>query len=255
MQIIKPFGKFFPLEKGYIINPTALDKIPSHWLSALAMVQQSYQEHLGQNLHSLWLRGSLPRGLAVDYIADIDVFALVCLPNIRWQSTDFETDLNQNIQALFPFIKQVECMMSSFEKDFYTYNPRLSFILQTQSLCLHGIDIRVDLPNFQISSTMMLNKHWLSADIQELLEKRVFTKEDCKNVMKVVIRSGFELVMEREGQYTPDLYLCYQTFSKYYPEQEHSMRTCLHYFLNPVESSDKFKDFLKAFGNWLVAAF
>lgn len=72
---------------------------------------------------------------------------------------------------------------------------------------------------------MMLNHRWLRDDIQELVEKRVFAKEDCKNMMKVMIRSGFELVMEREGQYTPDLFLCYHTFYR-----------CTHYYLNPVES-------------------
>lgn len=73
--------------------------------------------------------------------------------------------------------------------------------------------------------------------------------------MKVIIRSGFELVMEREQQYIPDFFLYYQTFSKYYPHQAAKMRQCLYYYLNPISSSPQLNTFIKNWTAHLLEAF
>ena len=61
----------------------------------------------------------------------------------------------------------------------------------------------------------------------------------------------FELIIEKEQQFTPDLYLCYKTFSKYYPTKETQMRQALDYFLNPITDLKTLEIFINQFGNWL----
>ena len=71
-------------------------------------------------------------------------------------------------------------------------------------------------------------------------------------MMKIIIRVGFELVVAQEQRFTPDLYLCYETFSTYYPTKEKEMRQALVYFLNPIADVSTLEEFVHPFGNWLV---
>jgi hypothetical protein len=56
------------------------------------------------------------------------------------------------------------------------------------------------------------------------------------------LRIGFELTMTREKKYTRDLYLCYETFSKYYPEYERKMYKVLNPSLNPSTSEKEIRE-------------
>jgi hypothetical protein len=216
----------------------------------------AYQIHLHEKLHSIYLRGSVARGTAIKGFSDIDTFALIHSDdNIRWKKADFQEQVEKEIQSQFDFVKEVEINISSYYFDFYDQNPRLAMMIKTQSLCVFGNDISPSLPNFKPNRDMILNLKWLEADIQEVIQKiknETYTLEDYQFIMKVLLRSGFELVMEREGRYTQDLYLCYKTFSKYYPRFEEAMQQALIWHLNPIINPKTLIDFLDLLGHFLI---
>ena len=94
---------------------------------------------------------------------------------------------------------------------------------------------------------MRLYSNWLKEDCSAFLNGDL----SAKAVMKTIIRTGFELVMEQQEVYTTDLYLCYQCFSAIYSAQEPQMRRALHYFLNPPDQASELFPFVKRFGIWL----
>ena len=55
--------------------------------------------------------------------------------------------------------------------------------------------------------------------------------------MKRILRTGFELVMGREQKYTRDLYPCYESFIKYYPQKKDDMYKTLELAINPIDDS------------------
>ena len=67
-----------------------------------------------------------------------------------------------------------------------------------------------------------------------------------------MLRTGFELVMERANKYTRDLYPCYKAFADYYPEKESQMKEILHYALNPTDDMEKIRKLRGDFFPWLV---
>lgn len=75
--------------------------------------------------------------------------------------------------------------------------------------------------------------------------------ERLQALMKRILRSGFELVMEREGRYTTSLYLHYECFARHYPDRERDMRRVLEIFLNPDSRWPEMPAFLNDFGGWL----
>lgn len=212
---------FFPMDAaGHILNPCSFDNIPDPMKNLLLDIVDCYKSNEGQKLHSIWLRGSLPRGLYDESLSDIDIFALVKTPNIRWQQATWSKKAEAILGEKYVYLPPIEWAISSYYPNFYQNNTRLSFFLKTQSLLLLGEDFRNEIPLFKVNSDLRMNLKWLKEDVASYLSLTEPNIYDSRAISKVVLRSAFEMVMLRENKYTPDLRLCAETFLKYYPTQK-----------------------------------
>lgn len=253
---IQPIGQFLSMDKdGFIFNDLKLENIQPIWNEPIQLIIQQYHEYYNKKLHSIYLRGSISRDLAVPNVSDIDTFALVYSDHfIRWKNSDIQEEIEEKVQAKFPFVNGVEMNIASLDDEFYLKNSRLAMIIQTQSLCLDGVNISKKSSKFR-PTDLCLNKKWFAEDLNDFNKKigdQKIRLEDCRAIMKIIIRVGFELVVEREQRFTPDLYLCYRTFSKYYINKEKEMRQALVYFLNPITDLQILEAFVNQLGNWLM---
>ena len=96
---IKPLGTYFTnTPNGYIINPTSFQLIPDQWLPLINEVKATCIDQFGSDLHSLYLRGSVPRGLASDGFADLDLLVLLSTKNLRWKPAKWLPDYQKSWQ-------------------------------------------------------------------------------------------------------------------------------------------------------------
>lgn len=257
MKLIQAIGAFRPQdEEGFIINNLSLEALDYEWQSVIEQIILFYKKELTDTLHSIYIRGSVATGQAIKGISDVDSFALIYSDQfIRWKTTIFQPQLEDELKANFSFINEVEANLASFHNDFHSVNPRLSMIIKTQSICVFGKSIAPTLPLFRADRMMCLNINWLEEDVKAFLKKldmNANTLKDCQAIMKVIIRSGFELVIEKEKQFTADLYLCYLTFSKYFPAYEQKMKQALFCFLNPITEAKELRLLLEYLGNFII---
>ena len=77
-------------------------------------------------------------------------------------------------------------------------------------------------------------------------------EQKCTWIMKRLLRSGFELVMERSQKYTRDLYPCYEGFAEYYPKKKAEMYEVLELAISPTSSVDRINKVLNGIGMWMV---
>ncbi|MEM9822254.1 MAG: hypothetical protein AAF985_14320 [Bacteroidota bacterium] len=233
MISIQETGRFFELDAaGYIVNDTSRDRILPEFLPLLAAIVQTYQKELGAQLHSIYLRGTLARGL-FSAISDIDTFALVHQPGLRWKKTNWPVEYRSSWPVIGRFSGEIEMMLSSFQSNLRSNYPGLAVQIKTQSLCLFGDDVAAQIAPYRIERDLMLNSPWLAADLADYQANPSLASG--RQLMKTILRSGFELVMQRMQAYTPDLYLCYRSFTKFYPRQEKLMKQALHNYLNPTD--------------------
>ena len=198
------------------------------------------------------MRGSVARGNSVNGFSDVDIFAVIHDMEERWKIADWQSDLQKELQAEFSFVQETEIMMTQYFEDFAQKNSRLAMIIKTQSLCIFGNDIGKTIPSFLPNKKMILNLTWLEDDINDFLQKEKITQHECQEITKILIRGGFELVMEKEQEFTTDLYLCYKVFSKYFPNKENEMREMLHLYLNPMEDEIYVKKIIESLGKWMI---
>jgi hypothetical protein len=97
-------------------------------------------------------------------------------------------------------------------------------------------------------------------DIQHGMERLPVTegietvKAWCQWIMKGLVRSGFELIMEQERVSTRDLYPCYVAFTRYFPAQSQQMHHALARAIEPSDNKEELAQLLYGFGVWIVTA-
>jgi len=253
---IKPLGSYMDIdEEGYIVNPTSLEKIQEKWLAPLKETKEEYIARFGPALHSLYIRGSVPKGKAIDDISDLDTFAVV---NLKEEEIDISwwRELNEKIKQKYPFVEGVEIVaipLDEFEK-----SRGDKIMVKTQSLCLHGINLADTIPSYRVGfeTTQHIQSigkkvgdtlTWLQEDKSE--EKIV---KKCGWIMKQLLRSASELVMERSGKYTRDLYPCYEIFSEFYPGKKDEMYKVLELAIYPTKDKYLISEVVSGIGKWVA---
>jgi hypothetical protein len=142
--VIQPIGRSQPVDsQGFIVNTCSADLIKAPWSRLVSDLLAQCQDELGDSLHSLQLRGSVPRGLAVEGLSDLDVF---CITDGRLPQASVWIDrMARRLQALHPFCRGLDlrvwplCDLVGLPSG----HPA-RFLLKTQGLCIWGPDATAD---------------------------------------------------------------------------------------------------------------
>ncbi len=226
------------------------------WSTAVRVLVGGYLDEWGSAVHSVYVRGSVARNLAVPGLSDLDSFC-VLRPEAgtgRTGLAGWSAAINRELHGQFPFLSGVEVDLLPVEsvldrRNFY------SFVLKCEAVCLHGEDLSGLLEPFHLSEVNYQTRYFREHMDEFLTEWPREPEEDRPGFIawlaKRMLRLGMELVMEREKRYTRDLYLCYESFATHHPEQEAAMYRVLELAMNPV-TDDETVMLLREFGGWLA---
>ena len=256
---IKNIGRYCVTDENRnIVNDASLEKINAEFLKVIKEVVENYQANLGPEiLHSIYIRGSIPRGL-ISSVSDLDTIA------ITKKKID-DIDLSWIDETEAKLNRKFDCV-NGVELSFYYVNDILEtnafsiipFMIKTHSVCVYGEDLTKQLPDYKADQTLG-NEHIVNLKKQILQAKEDLTdnndiediKDCCVWIMKIIIRAGLALVIIEEEVYTRDLYPAYKLFSKHYPQKEMEMRQSLQYALETTSNPEEIIEFLNQFGNWM----
>jgi len=260
---IKRIGKYSRVdENGYLINHSNLHTSPKHWLDAITTVKNHYLAKWLDDIHSIYIRGSIAKGTAVDYFSDIDSIAVFKAE--RFQATDAcnraevkaWTKLVENqLGTSYPFVAGLETELVPI-KNILGGNHPYRFAIKIESSCIHGHNLAEQITPFKINHEIAFGVGKIHLRIEKFLS--AYTEEDDHGkklwmawLMRRYLRLGMQLVMQDEQLYTRDLFLCYESFAKYYPSQTANMYHALELAINPKIVQEAIT-FVRDFGSWLV---
>lgn len=251
MNQIVPTGEYYKQDdQGFILNSCATSNIKGFWAQAVSELASVYRSIHGENLHSVYLRGSVPRGLMVEFISDIDSFCLVKSEIKELVVGQKVAEAVEYFARKYPKINGVEFDCNIMEVALENYADR--FFLKTQSLCVWGEDVIPSIESMKISIDSMVTYQHIQKinDIfvkdSEELNGADDAKELCSWVFKAALRTAFEVVMLREMKYTRDLYLCWETYIAYYPSESVRMKQVLQLAISPVSNIEQIKELWKS---------
>ena len=242
--VIRPIGASQPVDAGgFIVNTCAADLIGEPWSRLVSHLLVQCLEELGPSLHSLQLRGSVPRGIAVEGISDLDVF---CITNGRHpQASAWIDRMARRMEVLYPFCRGLDlrvwplCDLVGLPSG----HPA-RFLLKTQGLCIWGPDLTTEWPPVPLEHAHIALSALPSAleRMRMAIARRSPFDEPlmlarCRWLAKKVVRAGFELVAPLERAYTRDLYPCWQGFARHRQALAPSMEEVLLLAVNPTARS------------------
>lgn len=260
MTEILPIGSVLKTDQdGFIINESSVAKINSPWCAAVLEIQNIYLLHLRDVIDSIYVRGSVSRGQAIEGVADIDTFAVVT-KNPKEIDTSWVKTVRETLKEKFPFASDIEFdfvnLQTLFEgDDSFIYR----FAIKAQSACLYGNNLADKIAPIKADfATAKLCSRGFAKNLARA-KKELLTQADaekiqfwCRWIAKRMLRNGFCLVMPEEKVFTRDLYPCYQLFAKHFPDQEPQMKMALELALNPIDDRQKLLNFVEEFGGWLA---
>jgi hypothetical protein len=253
-------GRLWPIDpSGSIGNDASADQIVPPYQAAVADVIRAYQAHLGAALHSVYVRGTVPRGQAVPGVSDLDCFA-VALGNVSTLDNSWCKPVGAQIAAAHPCVSDVQLEIWPYDELLVTDRfSEMTFLLKTQSACVWGQELGPRLPVFKLNAVVANND--ISQIQPDIAEATAALQADpsahnvlywCRRIMKNMLRAGFSLVMLDEHIFTRDLKLCYEYFARHYPAQAAAMRRVLELAIQPSDDQELVLGVLRTFGAWLI---
>ena len=232
--------------EGFLVNPTSIDNISEDWMQIIGEVISVSKKIYGDNLHSLYVRGSVPRGTSTDY-SDLNV---LCVAKDKDKIRLVEEVDKEEIDWLITKNKVNYNVIYLNEIDSNT-----EYSLKIHCLCIFGEDLIPNIRKFSLKDMINVGKTLDDID-DEFYEYASYgltgiptdndKKDLCVWISKNILRSAYKIVMLREKKYTTNLQLCYSGYYKYYPDSSELLTDFLEYISNPIADlellSDKWVD-------------
>ena len=245
---------------GYLVPDVSLNNIVPPWDEAVNFVKEAYIKHLGKSLHSVYIRGSVARGLAVEGLSDIDTFALVRGNPLKTENDrDWVKQVSEQYMKCFPFSHRPEIWF--YGKEPFSENLEEKWWLKVGAVCICGEDLIPRIPPVKLERVVadsQFERDYITRIVQRVHEgakqypepERIQT--GCRWICKRFLRAGMDLVLSRSKVFTRDLYYCYEEFAKFYPQQDAAMWQALEYAINPTGNLEELLPLIEELGDFLA---
>jgi len=251
---IEPIGTFLDVhEDGHLVNPCHADHLGAPWDAAIDALLRACEAQFKETLHSVYLRGSVPRNLGRPGASDLDV-VLLFEPTVPESTTQWVEDVHTELASHMPGQTDVEFLALDVTSLLDTpWAQPLRALFKTHAFCIYGDDILAQLPSVSPGSDLYIHAPHIAADISDVLKILKSEKDPeeikgyCTWVMTRLVRSGLELLLVETGQYSRDLYTCYTHFAEHRPKHARDMAQALNWAVSPTTDRRALKRFLSGF--------
>jgi predicted nucleotidyltransferase len=253
---VQPHGRLYRIDDdGYICNDASLDLLPDGLRPLVDATIEVYRDHLGDDLHGVYLRGSAVRGTFVWGVSDLDTWAVSRRPidtGRRVVVAPYRDD-QARLQAAFPEVRGIELChthLARLEADDARF-ARMLFA--TEAVVVWGEDVRPQLGRFRPGPDTLGHALHVAEAVQDILDMDgEDTAHHCVWVAKALVRAGLEVHAHEHGQYSRDLWPCFALFAAFHPDQAPLMFEALQLAIRPTDDPAVLREALLRFQQHLV---
>ncbi len=248
---IKPIGRFYQTDKaGNLVNECHVDNITTAFRHDVEYLQALCEGIIPRScFHSLYLRGSVPRGLASD-ASDIDLFAI--LDCDREMCDMYQSKVRNSFLAIK---RKIDFGVYTLAEVTSLPEWELAFVIKINSLCLSGRDLIPSLPHYQPTVKIVAGYANLSQDIRLarsiMCEDLESATRFCRWICKSIVRTGLAICIQYDSRYSPDLWFCYTVFCEWFPTHSTSMLIALELAVDDAPDIQRAVVLLDGFGSWI----
>lgn len=239
------------------IDPKQPFQVP--YQPAISDLVRSLKSGLMDNLHSVYLYGSVARKTAKPGHSNLDVIIVTHRPYTETK-TALLNSIKWRFQKAYPFIKEISFKsvlvneVASLESIF-----SWGFQLRHCSVCVYGDDLAQCFGDYEPS--WEIAKHW-NMDVEDWVAvyrnriARAAKDEDQIKAQKIIakklLRASYSLVMYRDKNWFDDPIECGQQFLRYYPEKQIEIERLGILLSGRLIVKRSVIGILDSFGDWLA---
>ncbi|OIQ24569.1 nucleotidyltransferase domain-containing protein [uncultured Vibrio sp.] len=214
---------------------------------------------LGDNLHSVYLYGSVARKTAKPGVANLDVI-VVTKRTFNDTKTTLLNTIKWRFQQSFSFITEVS-IQTTLVSDVASLDSIFSwgFQLRHCSVCIYGDDLSECFgdyePSWEIAKFWNMDVGDWVTDYRSRIARSNSVEEQIKSqrvIAKKLLRASHSLVMYRDKRWFDDPRECGEQFLKFYPDKHQDIERLNILLSGRVIAKRSVVGILDSFGNWLV---
>lgn len=226
---------------------------------AVSDVVKFLRAGVGQNLHSVYIYGSVARKTARPGESNLDVVVVTRRPFEDNKATLLNT-IRWRFQKNFPFITDVSVKTAQVH-EVASLDSLFSwgFLLRHCCVCVYGDDLAECFGHYEPS--WEIAKHW-NQDVDSWL---VFYRDKIakagtvaeqsaaqKTIARKLLRAAYSLIMYRDKQWFDDPLECGRQFLRYHPDKQLEIERLSILSSGRVIPKRSVIGLLDSFGPWLV---
>jgi hypothetical protein len=212
-----------PDSRGFLVNSCSVEAIESTWWPTVEATVGEYRQRYS-DLLSVYIRGSVASGTASSGFSDVDAVAV--LESEHGIDRHWCATAERRVLAKQQCASEITFSITSRES--VVNDRKTGFFLKTHAVLVFGEDVAQRIEPYRIDHDAVthlfnLRQDWATCERVCAKGEPDVSNVVLKRMVKRIVRSGFELVAEREQKYTRDLGLCSDIFAKYYPPRAQDM--------------------------------
>ncbi|HEY4107688.1 hypothetical protein [Puia sp.] len=220
--LTQPLPRMFETDDaGFLLPPASSPEgIDPGNIMTLKDIIQHCEMIFDEDFVSLYFRGSQ---LFDRQNSDFDTVVVVRNPPTI-SPARLSTRLTNALSGKYPSIKYYDTDIMTLDE--LAGDRYRQFIIKVLSVRVFGPAVEMDYPGFQPNREIAFLHKKLPGKIAAVRAAYPTQKGIglvlCRNhCIKYLLRTGYELVIEKEGGYTRDLTFCYKAFCRHFPQYGH----------------------------------
>ena len=217
---------------------------------------------LGNNLHSIYLYGSVARKSAIKHRSNMDlVVAIRHTPDARFQT--LLSTIKWRFRKAFPFVTELSFQFPLVSEILQIENIiTWGFMLKHCCVCVSGDDLSTRYGEFEPS--WEIAKFW-NMDVEQWVvsyRKKIAAAtrkdEQVQNqivIAKKLMRASYSLIMHKDKRWFDDPIQCGEVFLSYYPDKQKEIERLTILLSGRYIPKRSVVALLDEYGAWLINAY
>ena len=246
---------------GFIVSDVRIDKIDPIYEPCIQESVESLRNWFHQQLHSVYLYGSVARGDAVAVKSDLDLIALFAGELSSNKLTELKTLSDELSKKYRSLVRDVGIAVAYYD---YTVDPENYYenaFLKELCVCVYGEDLGERFGPYKLTSEIADR---FNGDICESLTRALNRLESAsnqdfktytQNFARKLIRTYYSMVMVRSQVWTTRLHEQAEVFIRHFPEKEAIIRILFNWIDEPPTDYESVYELFKREGEWACKNF
>ncbi|GMA60787.1 nucleotidyltransferase domain-containing protein [Alicyclobacillus fastidiosus] len=246
---------------GFIVSDVGLDKIDSVYLPCIRESVENLIRLFSNELHSVYVYGSVARGEAIALKSDLDLLALfnaTLSPDGAAELKHLAKELSQKYGSL---VRDVGIAVAHYDYAVDPDNYYEQAFLTELCVCVHGKNLRDRFGPYKLTSEIAIS---FNGDICEVFTRTISRLEVASNgefkiisqgFARKLIRTYYAMVMARSQVWSTRLHEQSEVFIHYFPDKEPAVRTLQKWVEESPSDREPVLELFRREGKWACENF